>query len=260
MRSPGRLVLYAAAGLVALLLVAPTFIVIPMSFSTSSQLEFPPTGFTLDWYGAFFSNPMWVSALIDSVEVALLTVLSATTTGTLLALGLVRGRFPGKSLVTGLVLAPMIVPVVVIAIGMYFVYTRWGIAGTLPGLVAAHTALAMPFVVVTVSTSLRTVDPSLELAAQNLGAGPGRTFFWVTLPLILPGVLAGALFAFATSWDEVVTAIFLTSPYVRTLPIVMWTEIRYEITPTIAAVSTMLMAITSVSLLFVLFIGRRRAT
>ena len=176
--------------------------------------------------------------------------------GHLLALGLVRGRFPGKSLVTGLVLAPLIVPIVVIAIGMYFVYTPWHLTGTLYGLVASHTCLAVPFVFVTVSTSLRTVDPTLEQAAQNLGAGPWRTFFRITLPLILPGVLAGALLAFVTSWDEVITAIFLTSPLVRTLPVVMWTQIRYEIDPTIAAVSTMLMGLTSITLLFVLFAQR----
>lgn len=253
----GRLLLYLAAGVVAVLLAAPTLIIVPMSFSTSSQLEFPPSGLTLDWYQAFFADPQWTSSLVDSLEVAALTAVFATTSGTLLALGLVRGRFPGKSLVAGLVLAPMIIPVVVIGVGMYFVYTRLGIAGTVSGLVAAHTALAIPFVVVTVTTSLRMVDRNLELAAQNLGADPVRTFFSISLPLILPGVLGGALLAFVTSWDEVVTAIFLTSPQVRTLPIVMWTQMRYELTPTIAAVSTMLMVVTSLSLLTVL-LGQRR--
>lgn len=252
-----RILLYVIAGLVGVLLVAPTFIVVPMSFTTSSQLQFPPTGFTFHWYTAFFQDSRWTASLGDSIRVATLTVISATVLGTLLALGMVRGRFPGKSVVTGLVLAPLIVPIVVIAIGMYLVYAQWGITGTYLGLVAAHTALAMPFVFVTVSTSLRTVDPTLELAAQNLGAGPFRTFLRVTLPLILPGVLAGAFLAFVTSWDEVIAAIFLTSPLVRTLPVVMWSQIRYEIDPTIAAVSTMLMGVTTLTLVFVLLTQQR---
>ena len=168
-----------------------------------------------------------------------------------------RGRFPGRSLVNGLVLAPLIVPVVIIAIGMFSLYVRWRISGSLVGLVIAHTALALPFVVVSVSASLRTMDRNLELAAANLGADPRRTFTRITLPIILPGVLAGAIFAFITSWDEVVVAIFLTSARFRTLPVEMWEQVRQVVDPTVAAVATTLLVVTTVLLLLVLVVRRQ---
>ena len=147
---------------------------------------------------------------------------------------------------------------IIIAIGMFSVFVRWKIAGSLVGLVLAHTALAVPFVVVNVATSLRTIDRNLELAAQSLGAGPIRTFRRITLPLILPGVLAGGLFAFITSWDEVVVSIFLTSARFRTLPVEMWEQVRQVVDPTVAAVSTTLLAVTT-TLLFLAFVVRRQA-
>lgn len=254
-----RPLLYALAGAVGFFLVAPTLIIVPMSFSSGTRLQFPPPGFSTRWYGNFFHEQMWTSAAIDSVKVALLTVVVSTALGTLTALGLARGRFPGKAIANALVLSPAIVPVVIVAIGMFFVFIRWRIAGTLSGLVIAHTALALPLVIVTVGTSLRTLDRNLELAAQNLGAGPWRTFRRITLPLILPGIVAGALFAFVTSWDEVVVAIFLTSPLFRTLPVVMWSQVRTQIDPTIAAVATMLMGITVLALLLVLLVRSRAA-
>lgn len=252
-----RALLYAVAAVVGFFLVAPTLIVVPMSFSSGSRLEFPPPGFSTRWYANFFQSSMWTDAAVDSLEVALLTVLVATSLGTLTALGLVRGRFPGKALAQALVLSPAIVPVVIVAIGTYFVFIRWRLQGTLTGLVIAHTALALPLVVVTVGTSLRTLDRTVELAAQSLGAGPWRTFRRITLPLILPGVVAGALFAFVTSWDEVVVAIFMTSPLFRTLPVVMWSQVRSQIDPTIAAVASMLMAITVLTLVLVLLVRWR---
>jgi putative spermidine/putrescine transport system permease protein len=157
----------------------------------------------------------------------------------------------------------LIVPVVVIAIGMLFVYSDLHLIGTLHGLILAHTTLAMPFVVVIVGTSLRTFDPSLEMAAQNLGAGPVRTFLRITLPMILPSILAAALFAFIASWDEVVVSVFLSSPIVRTLPVVIWGQVRSNIEPTIAAVASILnvvtLAVLSLALLVRLRGGRARA-
>jgi putative spermidine/putrescine transport system permease protein len=249
--------LNAVAGVIGFFLVAPTLIVVPMSFSSGQRLEFPPPGFSTRWYANFFHSSMWTDAAITSVKVALLTVLVATALGTLTALGLVRGRFPGKALVQALVLSPAIVPVVIVAIGTFFVFIRWRLAGTLTGLVLAHTALALPLVVVTVGTSLRTLDRNIELAAQSLGAGPWRTFWRITFPLILPGIIAGALFAFVTSWDEVVVAIFMTSPLFRTLPVVMWSQVRSEIDPTIAAVASLLMAITVLALVLVVIVRWR---
>jgi putative spermidine/putrescine transport system permease protein len=203
------------------------------------------------------TNREWSTAMVNSAEVAVLTAIFATVLGTLASLALTRGRFPGRTLVNGLVLAPLIVPVVIIAIGMFSLYVRWRISGSLLGLVIAHTALALPFVVVSVSASLRTMDRNLELAAANLGASPRQSFMRITLPIILPGVLAGAIFAFITSWDEVVVAIFLTTARFRTLPVEMWEQVRQVVDPTVAAVATTLLLVTTALLLIVLVVRRQ---
>jgi putative spermidine/putrescine transport system permease protein len=203
------------------------------------------------------TDPQWSTGFVNSAQVASLTAVLATVLGTLAALGTVRGRFPGKSAVNALILSPLIVPVIIIAIGMFSLFVRWKIAGSIVGLVLAHTALAVPFVVINVATSLRTIDRNLELAAMNLGAGPARTFFRITLPMILPGVFAGALFAFITSWDEVVVSIFLTTARFRTLPVEMWEQVRQVVDPTVAAVSTTLLAVTTTVLLLALVVRRR---
>jgi len=256
-RLTARLPVYALVAVVVVFLIAPMLIIVPMSFSASNELRFPPTGFSTRWYERFFADPLWTNAAVTSLEVGFATVIVSTVLGTLAALGLTRGRYPARVIVNGLILSPLVVPVVIIAIGMYFVFVDWRIAGTLPGLVAAHSVLAIPFVIVNVSVSLRTLDRNLELAAQNLGANPWRTFRRITFPLILPGIAAGAAFAFITSWDEVVVAIFLSSPLVRTLPVVMWSQVRSVIDPTIAAVATIVMLVTTVSLLLILAVRQR---
>ncbi|MGZ5367489.1 MAG: ABC transporter permease [Aeromicrobium sp.] len=237
-------ILTALVVAIGIFLIAPTVIVIIMSFSTLSSLRFPPPDLGLHWYRNFFSSPEWTDATWTSVKVAVMATLLATVLGTLTALGLVRGRFPLKSVATALVLSPIIVPIVIVAIGTYLVFVGWGLQGTLAGMVVAHASLGMPLVVVNVAASLKTLDRNLEMAAQNLGAGPFRTFTKITLPLIMPGVIAGALFAFITSWDEVVVSIFLSSPIVRTLPVVMWSVVRSQIDPTIAALAGMLTVLT----------------
>src|SRR5436190_5496011 len=216
-----------------------------MGFSSSKILEFPPPGWSLDWYAQAFTSKEWTSGMWNSIQVAVVTAILATILGTLAALGLVRGRFPGRTVLNAVLLSPLIVPVIIIAIGMFSLYVRWKITGSLLGLVIAHTALAIPFVMVSVSTGLRTIDRNLEMAAQNLGAGPGRTFTRITLPIILPGVLTGALFAFLTSWDEVVVAIFLTTAKFRTLPVEMWEQVRQVVDPTVAAVATTVLGVTT---------------
>jgi putative spermidine/putrescine transport system permease protein len=246
---------------VALLLVLPLLLVIPMSFSDGNLLRFPPEGFSFRWYDNFFSDRDWTDAAMTSLKVGLASAALATVLGTLAAMGLVRGSFPGRGVLTAIMLSPLMVPLVVVAIGVYFVFVRLHIAGSYTGLILAHTSLAMPFVIVNVAASLRNFDTRLELAAQSLGAGRVRTFARVTLPLILPGVSVGALFAFLTSWDEVVVSIFLSSPLIRPLPVVMWTQVRTQIDPTIAAVATMLTALTVLMLLAVLLVqtlGSRR--
>jgi putative spermidine/putrescine transport system permease protein len=191
------------------------------------------------------------------MQVATLTAILSTVLGTLAALGIVRGRFPGKGLANALILSPLIVPVIIIAIGFFAFYSIVRLTGSLPGLVLAHTALAVPFVIINVGTVLRTMDRNLELAAASLGADPVRTFWRVTFPIILPGVFAGALFAFITSWDEVVVSIFMTNTRFRTLPVEMWEQVRQVVDPTVAAVATVVMIVTTTLLLFV-FVARRR--
>ncbi len=257
MTPASKVVLSAFSIVLVIFLIGPTLVLVPMSFSSGATLQFPPPGFSLQWYENLFTSPVWTRATVSSIQVALLTCITATVLGTLAAFGLVRGRFPGKELVNALVLSPMIVPLVIVAIGMFAVFVSWRIAGSVLGLVLAHTVLALPFVVINVGASLRTMDRNLELASSNLGASPLKTFRYVTLPQILPGVLAGALFAFIVSWDEIVVALFLTSPFLRTLPVVMWEQVRTEVDPTIAALATMLTLLTTV--IFVMaFLTRRR--
>jgi putative spermidine/putrescine transport system permease protein len=257
-RQPRRILMGGLGLLTVLYLLAPTLVIVPMSFTESRILSFPPQGFTLEWYERIVADRQWSSALTNSAQVAFLTTILSVVLGTLAALALARGRFPGRTAANGLVLAPLIVPVVIIAIGMFSLFVRWRISGSLVGLVLAHTALAVPFVVVSVSASLRTVDRNLELAAANLGATPRQTFLRVTFPIIVPGVIAGAIFAFITSWDEVVVSIFLTSARFRTLPVEMWEQVRQAVDPTVAAVATTLLVVTTL-LLVILLVVRRPA-
>ena len=257
-RQPRRLLMAALGALTVFYLLAPTLVIVPMSFTEASILSFPPDGFSLQWYEQMFTDRQWSSGMVNSLQVAVLTAILATVLGTLAALALTRGRFPGRGALNGLMLTPLIVPVVIIAIGMFSLFVQWRISGSLLGLVLAHTALALPFVVVNVAAILRTMDRNLELAAANLGADPRRSFMRITLPIILPGVLAGAIFAFITSWDEVVVAIFLTSARFRTLPVEMWEQVRQVVDPTVAAVATVVMVVTTTLLLFV-FVARRQA-
>lgn len=243
-----RVLLILFGALCIVFLIGPSLVIVPMGFSSGSILEFPPPGFSLQWYEKMVTDPAWTTSFGNSFIVAMGTAILSTILGTLAALGLSRGRIPFKGVANAIILSPLVVPVVVIAIGMFSLFVRWKITGTPFGIVIAHTALSVPFVVVSVSTSLRTMDRNLEAAAANLGASPAMTFRRVTLPLIMPGVFAGALFAFLSSWDEVVVAIFLTTTRFRTLPAVMWEQVRQVIDPTVAAVATTLLVITTVVL------------
>ena len=257
-RTPHRLALMALGAATVIFLVGPMLVVIPMSFTGAKILSWPPEGFSLQWYAKMIDDPQWSRGFVNSMQVALLTALLSTVLGTLAALGIVRGRFPGKGLANALILSPLIVPVIIIAIGFFAFYSITRLTGSLPGLVLTHTALAVPFVIINVGAVLRTMDRNLEMAAASLGADPVRTFWRVTFPIILPGVFAGALFAFIASWDEVVVSIFMTSTRFRTLPVEMWEQVRQVVDPTVAAVATVVMVVTTTLLLFV-FVARRRA-
>jgi putative spermidine/putrescine transport system permease protein len=238
------MILGGFSAMVLLFLIAPVLIVIPMSFSGGSSLSFPPTGFSLQWYDNFFSRADWTSATIQSFRVAGAVMVLATTIGTLASLALVRGAFRGKQLVNILLISPIIIPNIVIAIAIFSLYSSLRLTGNYVGIVLAHTVFALPFVIIVITATLRGFDVRLEHAAQNLGASPIRTFQYVTLPIIAPGVFAAALFSFIASFDELIIALFIAGAQNRTLPIRMFEGLRLEIDPTIAAVSTLLILLT----------------
>jgi putative spermidine/putrescine transport system permease protein len=229
----------------ATFLILPTLIVIPMSFSRNDILIFPPSGFSLRWYENFFAADEWRQATLNSLIIAISTMVLATALGTSAALGLTRIGPRLRGPMTLLFLVPVIAPAIVTAVAMYKSFALWGLSGTVLGMVLAHSSLALPFVVIYVVAILQKMDWKLEQAARSLGASPRRAFFHVTLPVIVPGVLVGAFFAFLTSFDEVVVSLFLAGSRAVTLPVQMWNGIRFEINPTVAAVSVVLLLISS---------------
>ena len=255
--SAWRYVLWAVCVLVLAFLILPILIIVPLSFSSGTFLTFPLPGLSLRWYQEFFTSAPWQLSLRNSLIVASATTALATVLGTLAALGLTRARLPGQTLLMGLIVSPMVVPLVIVAVGVYFAYAPFGLTSSLVGLTLAHTALAAPFVVITVSATLQGFDPNQARAGASLGASPVVVFRRIILPLILPGVISGALFAFVTSFDEVVVALFVTGPAERTLPRQMFNGIRENISPVIAAAATFVILI-SVLLLTALELLRRR--
>ncbi|CAM5776688.1 ABC transporter permease [Labrys miyagiensis] len=245
MRPLPRVVLGLVCLMVAIWLVAPTLVVIPMSFNANKSLAFPPRGFSWQWYENFATNAEWSTSFLNSLQVACIVAVLATVLGTLAAFGLDRMSARPAGLLRMILLTPMVVPGVVLAIGIYAVYLDAHLVGTLPGFVLAHTVLALPFVLIAVSASLEVFDKRLETAAASLGAGALTTFRTITLPLIAPGILSGLLFAFATSFDEIIVSLFITSPFLKTLPVQIYTSITRDADPTVAAVGTILLIATS---------------
>lgn len=246
--SVGRIALLTFTGLVLLYLVFPVFIVAPLSFSSAKYLQFPPPGLSLQWYQSYFGRADWIAATWLSIRIGVITAVLATMLGTAAALALVRGRFPGKDAINSFIVSPLIIPTIIVAVGVYFFYARIHIIGSPFALALAHTALAIPFVVINVAATLEGFDERLEWAAMNLGANRWQTFFKITLPIIRPGVFAGALFAFSTSFDELIVALFVSGAGAVTLPRKMWESLRLDIDPTIAAVSTILIVISVTTL------------
>jgi spermidine/putrescine ABC transporter ATP-binding subunit len=229
-----------AGGLVLLFLLTPVLALIPMSFSGTRWLVLPPTDLSLRWYIEFLTSRDWREATVTSLTVAMAVMALATTLGTLGGMALARGRFPGRPVARGIVLAPLIVPVMILALGFYYLFARLGLIGSLVALVVAHVVLATPYVVINVEAVMRTVDRRLEWAARMLGATAWQTFWRVTLPLTRAGVLVGALFAFITSFDEVVVAMFLSGTSAVTLPKLMWDSITLdELSPLVTAVASL---------------------
>lgn len=254
-----RLWLYALAALVVLFLVLPVLIVVPMSFSDSRMLDFPPRGWSLRWYERFFSAIEWYGALLTSLKIAVCTVLLATPLGTAAAYGIHHGRGALLRHLQTLLLLPLMVPHIIVAIGIFYIFVRLQILGNFAGIVLAHTMLALPFVVVTVLAGLRSFDATQELVARSMGCTRLHAFLAVTLPQIRTSVLSGALFAFVTSLDEVVVSIFIAAGDNVTITKVMFGSLRDEIDPTVATVSTILVLCSLVVVTAGLVSARRRS-
>jgi ABC-type spermidine/putrescine transport system permease subunit II len=253
-----RIALRAIAGVVLGFLLLPLAIIVPTSFSASAYMEFPPRGFSLHWYQNYFASRAWVDPTLLSIRVALVTTILSTLVGTLAAFGLVRGRFRGRRALEFFLLSPMIVPVIVFAIGCYFVFARLKLIDTAAALCLSHSIVATPLVVIIVASALRTFDRSVEYAARSLGASYVSALWYVTIPLMRPAILSAAAFAFLTSFDEVVLAVFLGGPAATTLPKRMWDNVRHEIDPTITAVASVLIA-ASIAVLTLAELLRRAA-
>ena len=252
-------------GLIFFFLIAPIMVIVPLSFNaedfftfTPAMLALDPEGYSLKHYEDFFTNDDWQQALWNSVTIAPMATILSVGFGTLAAIGLSQPHVPFRRAIMAILISPMIVPLIISAAGMFFFYSRIGLQGTYWGVVLAHAALGIPFVIITVTATLVGFDRSLTRAAANLGADPVTTFFRVQMPLILPGVISGGLFAFITSFDEVVVVLFVGSAGQKTLPWQMFTGLREQISPTILAVATILIAI-SIVLLATIEILRRRS-
>ena len=272
-------------GLVFLFLIAPILIIIPLSFNaepyftfTEKMLRLDPTGYSIRWYDLlltfgmidpdaartgpwwadFWENSSWINAAKNSLIIGFFATILATSLGTLAALGLSRPEMPFRRTIMAVLISPMIVPIIITATGLFFFYSSTGLANTYTGIILAHATLGIPFVIITVTATLIGFDQSLNRAAASLGATPQTTFFKVTMPLILPGVISGALFAFVTSFDEVVVVLFVAAHDQQTIPRQMWNGIREQISPAILAVATILVII-SICLLATIELLRRRS-
>jgi putative spermidine/putrescine transport system permease protein len=245
-------------GLVIAYLLLPILIIVPMSFSSTRFLTFPPPSLSLRWYAEYFGNPAWIQSTKVTLGVAALTVLIATPVGVAAAYGLTNAQNRLMRLVHVILLLPLAVPIIILAIGVFFVYAKVGLVATIPGLVLANVMLALPYVVISVVAGLQSFDKTQEMVARSLGMNRLRSFFVVTLPQIRASVLSGAIFAFVSAIDETIVALFVSGGQYQTLTKRMFTALRDEIDPTIAAISTLLTA-TSFLLMLAATRGKRQA-
>lgn len=242
---------------VLLFLILPILIIVPISLSSGNVLAFPLPGFSLRWYETILTAPAWLDAARNSLIIGISSTILSMILGTMAAIGLARAKFRFKALLVGLVVSPILIPIVITAVGMYFFLVKIGLVGTYPGLILAHTALSVPFVVVTVMATLDGFDMNLIRAAASLGAPPLTAFRRVMLPIIFPGVASGGLFAFATSFDEIVVTFFIAAPEQRTIPRQIFSGVREYVSPGIAAAATLLIIISALLLTTVELLRRR---
>jgi mannopine transport system permease protein len=248
----------ALCALILVFLMIPTLLILPMSVSPTESLAFPPRGFSLKWYETFFGDPEWVAATLFSLEIAGWTTLCSSVIGTMGAIALVRGRLPGRQTLEALLLAPLIVPHIIVAIAVYLQFAPLGLTGTRLGFVLIHTALAVPYVVLVVTAALQRLPPSLEMAGLNLGASRLRCFWSITMPLIGPAILAGAVFAALASFDETVVSFFISGIEHKTITRKMFEDIEFNVSPVIAAASTVFV-VGTVALMWFADMAKRAA-
>jgi ABC-type spermidine/putrescine transport system permease subunit II len=247
------------AMMVIFYLAAPSFFVVPVSFSENVFIEWPIKGFTLKWYDRFLSSDIWVGAMIRSFLVGIVTAVFSMIIGVPAAFVLARQRLIGRTAALAFILSPLIVPRIIIAIAIFYLYARVGLVGTSIGLVLGHTVLAVPFVVVTVMAVLKNYDERLDHAAWSLGASKSRTLWHITFPLIQPGLIAAFLFAFVTSFDELTIALFVSGGSATTLPKQMWTDALLKVSPTVLAVSSVILVFVTGVILLAEYAQRRSA-
>lgn len=258
---PARIVplwLSIVAGAVLVFLCLPILIVVPMSFSSAQSLQFPPPGLSLRWYEAFFTTQVWQRAGVNSVILATLSSTIALVLGTLAAYGLTRGRLPGRRLIEGNFMAPMIFPTIIAAVALFIVFAKTKLLGTFLGLVLAHTILVVPYVVLIMQVAIKSFDERIEHVAMTLGASKARVLLQIVLPNIAPSAVAAWIFAFVISFDEVVVTLFVAGTYM-TIPKRMFNELIMQINPTITAVATLLIAFNLLALGLLFLLTRRGA-
>jgi len=244
-----RYLLIVVGVLVALFLLLPILLIVALSFGSSQWLQFPPPAWTLKWYRQLLADPDWISAFFTSLEIAVTVMALSTVLGFMASIGLTRGRFPGREFLRALFLTPMVLPVVVLAVALYALFLRLHLNGTFIGFVIAHLVVALPFAIISISNSLERFDTAIEDAAVLCGAGRLEAIMRVTVPAVSLGVFGAAIFSFLASWDEVVIAIFMASPDLQTLPVRIYSSLREDLSPVIAAVSALLVGATALLML-----------
>ena len=242
----GRWLLTLTGGSVLLFLCLPIAIVVPMSFSSASSLEFPPSGYSLRWYQSFFGDPRWLDAAANSLLVAAIASLLALALGCAAAYGLVRGQFRGRVLYEGNFIAPLIIPPVITAVALYIFFSKIGLLGTLPGLILSHAILGVPYVIMVMSVAIKAFDVRIEQVAYTLGASWWQMFSRVLLPNLTPSLFAAWIFAFIISFDEVIITLFLAGSY-ETIPKRMFNELVLQVNPTITAIATLLIGFSVIT-------------
>ncbi|TPN81141.1 ABC transporter permease [Mesorhizobium sp. CU2] len=253
-------VLHGVVYLTMAYLIIPTLIILPISLSSERYLSFPPAGYSLQWYKSFIDNPGYAHSMLNTLKVGIPVTILSMALGTLAALSVVRGNLPMQRSFSALVLAPLMLPQIILAIGLFPVLASVNLLGGFVGIIIAHTVISIPLVMITVSAALRGFGPNYELAAMTMGANWWQTFWSVTFPMIRPAVLVGGLFAFAASFDEIIIALFLTDFNSVTLPKFMFSELQYQLDPTIAAASTVVVSISLILLTIVALIQRRSSS